>query len=79
MICLHILVEGRSEEIFVKKVLSPYLYAIKENIFTDAWCVTTKNDKKIGKKYKGGLSNYQKIHNEINTMLKQFPSAEHRF
>jgi len=79
MIRLHIFTEGQSEEKFIKTVLDPYLFSLNNNIFTDAWCLTTKFDKKIGKKFKGGLPDYQKIHTEISNTFKQLKTPEHRF
>lgn len=77
MMLLHIIVEGRSEESFVKKILCPHL--IRFDVFTDVWCIRTKNDKKIGRKFKGGMPSYAKFRVEITNLTKQYAGREHSF
>lgn len=54
MIQVNILVEGQTEEIFVKELLSPYLS--KHNININPIIISTKRLRE-GTKFKGGLSN----------------------
>lgn len=63
--CL-ILVEGQTEERFVKDVLTPY-YAEK-NIFITPTILTTKVVKD-GANFKGGVTRYIKIKNDLSKLL----------
>lgn len=74
---LHVTTEGPTERSFVKKVLGPYL--AKANISTDARAVLTSKDKHTGYEFRGGVSNYQKIKNDIVTWIKEDNHAECRF
>ncbi|MEK8016632.1 MAG: DUF4276 family protein [Candidatus Parabeggiatoa sp.] len=67
MIRLHFLVEGATERTFVNEVLKPELSRL--NIFPDACCVQT--GRKQGKIYKGGITSYLKLKNEVQRWLKQ--------
>lgn len=77
MIFLHFLVEGRSEEAFVKKILCPYL--VDYDVITYVQCVQTKNDQKLGKKHKGGITSYERFRTEITNLAKQFSSKNRYF
>jgi hypothetical protein len=68
---LHFLVEGATERTFVNEVLEPELSSL--NIFSDACCVQT--GRKQDKRYKGGITNYIKLKNEILRWLKQDKEA----
>ena len=57
-----ILVEGQTEERFIKDVLSPFL--IRYNLFATPIIVKTKINLS-GKDFKGGVVNYQKVKNDI--------------
>jgi len=62
-----ILVEGQTEENFVKSVLSPYLLTFEINIIP-----TIINTKIIkgGNNFKGGLNNYQQIKRDLLKLIK---------
>ncbi len=77
MIRLHVIAEGRTEQGFVKNVLAPHL--AKFSVFADARCVLTSRDRHTGKKYRGGLMNYEKAKNDIARWLKEDDNPECRF
>jgi hypothetical protein len=64
---LNITVEGRSEEKFVKNIISNHLG--KYNISTDVRCVLTSRDK--FKSHRGGLISYVKAKRDIQTWMKE--------
>ncbi len=66
---LHILVEGETEESFVKELIVPHLANL--NIFTTTSRVTTSRKIKKGRVYKGGLSSFKKVDREVNLFLKR--------
>ena len=69
MIHLYIIVEGQSEEKFVKEVLAPYF--ANKNIFLYAECVIT-GQTKLGKACKGGGNSYKLYKNHIRKRIKQY-------
>ncbi len=75
MIRLHFVVEGQTEETFVNDMLAPVLSHL--NIFPDVRCVQT--GRKHGKKYKGGITNYIKLKNDLRRWLKQDGHPDARF
>jgi hypothetical protein len=74
---LHLIVEGATEERFVNKVLTPHL--ANHNVFCDARSVLTSKDKKAGRLYRGGLSDYARARTDIVTWIKQDHHEECRF
>jgi len=64
---LNVTAEGRSEEQFIKNVLSTHLG--KYNISTDVRCVLTSKDK--NKSHRGGLISYAKAKKDIQTWMKE--------
>jgi hypothetical protein len=60
---VYIVTEGQTESNFVKNVLCPYF--LDRNITLTACTLVTKNDKKAGRQYKGGISRYSKAKNDI--------------
>lgn len=67
MINLNIIVEGQTEETFVRDVLAPYWGA--RGIFAVARCVET--GRKRGRIFRGGVRNYEKIRRDIKCWLNQ--------
>lgn len=67
MINLYIYCEGQTEESFINTVLYPYLFNTK--ICVIPIICTTKRTKT--NKFKGGVSDYQKIRNELSILCKQ--------
>ena len=61
------LVEGQTEENFVRDLLTPHLAQF--DIHPTPVLVETKRDKS-GLKYKGGVSNYQKIKRDVVRLLR---------
>ena len=62
-------VEGDTEEAFVKQVLAPYLSA--KQIFPVARKVITSRRRRV----RGGMTSYGRAKNDIETWLKQDTSA----
>ena len=71
MIHLNIVVEGQTEETFVRDVLAPYWGAL--GIFAVARCVQT--GRKRGRVFKGGGRNYEKIRRDIVSWINQHSDA----
>jgi hypothetical protein len=55
---VHIVAEGQTETNFIKTILNPYFLC--RGIILIPCTVVTKNDKKAGRQYKGGISAYSK-------------------
>ncbi|MEA1962091.1 MAG: DUF4276 family protein [Bacillota bacterium] len=68
---LNVVVEGQTEETFVRDVLAPYWGA--KGIFAVARCVET--GRKHGRVYKGGGRNYEKIRRDVLNWISQRPDA----
>ena len=64
---LHFTVEGPTEEVFVKDVLVGHLASFE--VFADARSV--KSGRKHGLTIRGGLSNYQKVKDDLTRWLKE--------
>ncbi len=64
---VYIYCEGQTEETFVNKILGPYFYNI--DICVIPIICTTGRHK--NKKYKGGVSNYDKIKSELTILSRQ--------
>ncbi len=77
MMRLHVIAEGQTEEKFVHDVLAPYLMTV--NVLCDARCVLTSRNNRTGKQYRGGLINYKKAKNDIESWLKEDAKADCRF
>ncbi|MDR0730965.1 MAG: DUF4276 family protein [Treponema sp.] len=60
---VYIVTEGQTETNFVKTVLVPHFQIF--DITLVPFTVVTKNDKKTGRQYKGGISHYQKAKRDI--------------
>jgi hypothetical protein len=66
---LNMIVEGRTEELFVQEVISPALVA--QEVWVSVRRVQTSVDKKLGRRYRGGLDNYAKARKDLLSWLKQ--------
>jgi len=73
VIRLHFVVEGQTEETFVKQILAPELHFIT----TDAHRITT--GRKRGTVYRGGFVNYDHLRNDLVRWMKQDRNSEARF
>ena len=60
---VYIITEGQTESNFVNKVLRPYFSG--RSITLIPCTLITKNDKKAGRQYKGGISHYSRAKNDI--------------
>jgi hypothetical protein len=76
MIYVYIIVEGQSEEKFVKEILSPYFAS--KNIFLSPERVITGRDKQ-GKACKGGGDSYKLYKNHIQKRIKQFKKQKNYY
>jgi hypothetical protein len=72
MIRVLILVEGQTEEAFVKNVLSPHLTGF--DVFPIVTIVTTRR-RPDRKDFKGGIGSYQKIKNDLRPLLNDRSAA----
>ena len=61
-----VLVEGQTEERFVKDVLCPHLWA--RGVDATPKVATTKHVKR-GPDFKGGITDYQKVENDLRRLL----------
>jgi hypothetical protein len=61
-----ILVEGQTEERFVKDVLDPHLWTLGKTVIPKL--ATTKRVKR-GPDFKGGITDYQKVENDLRRLL----------
>lgn len=66
MVRLHCVVEGQTEETFVKQILRPHL--ANQQIMIDARCVMTGT--KRGKTYRGGMTSYVRAKRDIERWIK---------
>lgn len=70
---IHIVTEGQTETNFVNKLLVPHFSA--QNIALIPCTVVTNADKKAGRLYKGGISSYAKVKNNIEICLRYTKTA----
>jgi len=64
---IFVVCEGQAEAAFVKCILTPYFYS--QNKMLIPHTIVTKQDKKRGKMYKGGMSNFEKARSTITKAL----------
>lgn len=74
---LYITAEGPTEREFALKILRPHL--AQYHVFVAARGVLTSKDKRAGRQYRGGLTNYLKAKNDIQTWLKEDSRTNCRF
>lgn len=74
---INILVEGESEEEFVKRLLIDHLSQLGQ--YPAVQCVVTSRDKRTGKTYKGGMSSYAKVKNHLLRWTKEDQNNDVRF
>ncbi len=74
---LNVLAEGYTEQKFADTLLASYLAS--KNIFVRARCVKTRQDDKRGRVYRGGISSYLKVRNDLLQWLKECSSNDFRF
>lgn len=63
-----ILVEGQTEERFVKDVLAPSFYSL--DLFIEATLLVTKRIKD-GPNFTGGVTTYSRMHNDLSRLLQK--------
>lgn len=73
---LLIVVEGQTEEAFVKELLGPHLDA--RGVYTTPMIVASRRDRHTGEKSKGGGRRWSKWHNDIRIVLKTDASSDMR-
>lgn len=74
---INILVEGESEETFVKQLLIDHLSHLGLYVYVQQ--VITSRDKRTGITYKGGVPNFAKVRNHLLTWTKQDHQKDVRF
>lgn len=74
---LNVLAEGYTEQKFAETLLASHLAS--KNIFVRARCVKTRQDDKRGRIYRGGISSYTKVRNDLHQWLKECSSNDFRF
>lgn len=67
-----ILVEGQTEERFVKDVLQPYLWGV--GVHPEPKIATTRRVKR-GPDFKGGITEFQKVENDLRRLLQDTNAA----
>ena len=69
---VYVVCEGQSEASFVKHVLSPYVSEhTGYKVFLQPYTVITSRDRRAGRIYRGGLSDYEKPKKDILLCLKR--------
>lgn len=68
-ITVEVVVEGPTENRFIKQLLAPYWGT--RNIFVNAPIIRTKVDEQHGKVYKGGDIRFERMKRQIENFLKQ--------
>jgi len=68
LIRLTVVVEGQTEEAFVKHILGPHLDALE--VFTTAIVVTTRRDRATGKKLGRGGGDWSKWRKELRQVMR---------
>ena len=64
---IFVVCEGQAEATFVKCILMPYFSSRNKTLIPIT--ILTKQDKKLGKMYKGGMSNFEKARSTITKVL----------
>ena len=77
MIRLHVFVESQTEEAFIKAVLRPHLSTF--GLQMNASIVISSVNTRLGKTFRGGLTNYQKLRNFIVRSIKREAKNDVRF
>ena len=72
---LNFLVEGQTEETFVKTVLQPHLK--NHSVDTEVRCVVTRRTHDY--EYRGGLNAYRQVKSDLTRWMKDEPCCESRF
>ncbi len=75
MIRLNMIVEGQTEQAFIKNVLSQYLASY--HVFISVRCVETGRSKT--RIYRGGMTGYQKARTDIDRWMKEDKKEDARF
>ncbi|GIV30771.1 MAG: hypothetical protein KatS3mg029_0122 [Saprospiraceae bacterium] len=70
---IYFIVEGSTEENFVKEVLKPHFLGM--NIFLFPIKITTRKDKRRGRIFKGGLTNINQLIRDLENILNQYRNA----
>ena len=72
---LNFIVEGQTEEAFVKRMLMPHLARWSIGVFVR--CVMTS--RKGGRKYRGGVGKYRQVKKDIEIWMKEDQNGDARF
>ena len=75
MIRLHVVVEGQTEEVFVRDMLGPELW--QSDVITDVHRITTR--RRRVKPYRGGFVDYNHLKNDLVLWMKQDRNIDSHF
>jgi hypothetical protein len=64
---LHFVVEGQTEETFINRTIIPHLASL--SVWGDVRCVMTRKHRRYI--YRGGLSSYIRVKNDLTTWMKE--------
>ena len=67
---VYIYCEGPTEESFINEILYPYFF----NIGIAVYPIVCTTKRTVSKKYKGGVSDYNKIKRELTMLCKSHPN-----
>ncbi len=74
---LNLVAEGQSELGFVRQVLTPYLSRVQ--IHPSARAVLTKRDRRKHRSFKGGLSKYKKLKDDLQRWMREDQNSDALF
>jgi hypothetical protein len=74
MIRLNLIVEGQTEEAFVRTVIEEHL--AQRNVFVAVRCAETSRDRKRHKIYRGGLLDFRRVREDLHRWMKEDQGAE---
>jgi hypothetical protein len=74
---LHVLAEGQTEMMFAQRLLGPHLRQFGVETFSR--CVLTGQDRREGRTFRGGMTNYAKAKDDIVRWLKERNENHCRF
>lgn len=77
MIRLHIMGEGHTEKRFAEEIITSHL--MEYDVFVDVCCFLTKFVPQTGQQFKGGITNYAKVKNDIIMRMREDRHSESRF
>ena len=74
---IFVLTEGQTETNFVNQVLCPYFCEQEKQLIPNT--IVTSTDRRKGRVYKGGISNYGKVKSDLQMLLKKAQNSSNIF